>query len=132
MSKKTNLLLILINLGCLTLFLEAWLSYNHRQNIIEFEKPLNNYSVLEIDAHSPRMSSSIKINYNNKVYYVGLTSKQCKSFNPQNVKLYYDKDGDAVFEQNELNERIIVFYFILYLCSCIWLLYVIGRFRYLK
>ncbi len=60
MSKKTNLLLILINLGCLALFLEAWLSYNHRQSIIEFEKPIGNYSVLEINAHSPRMSSSIK------------------------------------------------------------------------
>ena len=36
------------------------------------------------------------------------------------------------FEENELNERIIVFYFILYLSSCIWLLYVIGKFRYFR
>ena len=56
-----------------------------------------------------------------KKYYVGITSRQCKSFTLDKVKIYYDKENDKLFERNELTIRYIVFYSIIYLCSFIWL-----------
>lgn len=119
---------LMINIGLLALLVYVWSSYNHRQTIVNHENPINNYSVIEVNCSSGyRGGSNILIEYNSKRYYVGITSQQCKSFNPQNIKLFYDKENDKVFERNELTIRYIVFYSILYLGSFIWLCAIIRK-----
>lgn len=119
---------LLINVVLLALLVYVWSSYNHRQAIINCGNPISNYSVIEVNCSSGyRGGSSILIKYNSKRYYVGIKPSQCKSFNPQNIKLFYDKKNDKVFEQSELTVRYIVFYSILYLGSCIWLCAIIRK-----
>lgn len=119
--------IILINISLLAILVYVWCSYNHRKNIVNCEKSIDQFSVIEVNCSSGyRGGSNVLIEFNKKQYYVGITTKQCKSFSPQKVKLYYDRDKDEVFEQSELTIRHIVFYFVLYLGSCVWL-YVIIR-----
>ena len=119
---------IFLNFGLLTIFVYAWFSYNHRNTIVNYEKAITNYSVLEVNCSSGyRGGSNLLIEFNSKQYYVGITTRQCKSFNPREIKLYYDRAKDEVFEQNELTIRYVVLYFILYLCSCVWLFVIVKN-----
>ena len=46
---KRRSVVCLINIGLLTIFLYAWFSYNHRKAIVNREKEITNFSVLEIN-----------------------------------------------------------------------------------
>ena len=119
---------ILVNIILLAIFVYVWFSYNHRNTIVNCEKAITNYSVLEVNCSSGyRGASNLLIEFNSKQYYVGITTRQCKSFNPREIKLYYDRAKDEVFEQNELTIRYVVLYFILYLCSCVWLFVIVKN-----
>ena len=123
---KQVLQVFFINIVSLFIFIYACITYNHRQAIINTERPIENFSVLEINCSSGyRGGSTLLVEFNAKKYYVGITSRQCKSFTLDKVKIYYDKEKDKLFERDELTIKIIVFYFILYLCSFIWLITVI-------
>ena len=119
---------ILVNIILLAIFVYVLSLYYHRKAIINCESPINTFSVLEVNCSSGyRGGSNILIEFNTKQYYVGITTRQCKSFNPREIKLYYDKAKDEVFEQNELTIRYVVLYFILYLCSCVWLFVIVKN-----
>ena len=117
----------LINIGVLALAVYVWISYNHRQKIFNSEEPILNYSVLKINCGGRRMSSSIVIEYNGKQYHVGVARNKCKPFEPQKIKFFYDREKDEVYEESGLVKRHVVFYFIFYLCSCIWLFVTIWK-----
>lgn len=121
-SKKYGIVL-LINIGLLVFFAFSCYLYNHRQVLMSSEKPITNYSVLEVYPHY-RMGSSISVEYNGKQYYVGVKREQCKTLN---VKLYYDRDRDEIFEQEGIPISGLVILFIIFLCCLIWLLFIIWK-----
>lgn len=125
-TNKELISVILINIGALAFAIYIWLIYDHRQTIINSEEPIQNYSVLEVNCRR-RMSSSILIEFNGKQYYVGIARNKCVQFDPQKIKLFYDKERDKVYEESGLVVRHVVFYFIFYLCSCIWLFVTIWK-----
>lgn len=119
---------IFLNVGLLVIFIYVWFSYNHRKTIVIHEKAITNFSVLEVNCSSGyRGGSNLLIEFNAKQYYVGITTRQCKSFNKEKIKLFYDKECDEVFEQNYLTVRYVVWYLILYLSSCIWLFVIVKN-----
>lgn len=123
---------LFINIALLFILIYVCISYNHRQAIVNTERPIEDFSVLEINCSSGyRGGSTLLVEFNAKKYYVGITSRQCKSFTLDKVKIYYDKENDKLFERNELTIRYIVFYSIIYLCSFIWL-YIIIKKNYKK
>ena len=115
-----------MNIGILALAVYSWLLYNHRQTIIKSEEPIQNYSILEVH-RGRRNSLSILIEFNGKPYYVEIARNKCIQFDPQKIKLFYDKERDKVYEESGAMVRHLVPNFILYLCSCIWLLIVIKK-----
>lgn len=123
---KELISVILVNIGLLAAAVYMWLIYDRRQTIINSEEPIQNYSVLEVNCRS-RTSSSIVIEFNGKRYYVGIAKDKCIQFDPQKIKLFYDKERDEVYEESGLAVRQVVACFILYLCSCIWLFTVIRK-----
>ena len=119
---------LFINIALLFILIYFCISYNHRQAIVNTERPIEDFSVLEINYSSGyRGGSTLLVEFNAKKYYVGITSRQCKSFTLDKVKIYYDKENDKLFERNELTIRYIVFYSIIYLCSFIWLYIIIKK-----
>ena len=113
---------LFINIALLFILIYVCISYNHRQAIVNTERPIEDFSVLEINCSSGyRGGSTLLVEFNAKKYYVGITSRQCKSFTLDKVKIYYDKENDKLFERDAFPIRYIVFYFIMYLCSFIWL-----------
>ena len=121
---KQVLQVLFINIALLFILIYACISYNHRQAIVNTEKPIENFSVLKINC-SRKSGSTLLLEFNAKKCHVGINIRQCKSFTLDKVKIYYDKENDKLFERDELAIRIVVFYFILYLCSFIWLITVI-------
>ena len=117
---KQVLQVLFINIALLFFFIYACISYNHRQAIVNTEKPIENFSVLKKYCNW-RSGSTLLVEFNAKKYHVGISARQCESFTLDKVKIYYDKENDKLFERDELAIRIVVFYFILYLCSFIWL-----------
>ena len=125
-TNKELISVILVNIGILAWAVYGWLLYNHRQTIINSEEPIQNYSVLEVHCRR-RSSSSIVIEFNGKQYYVAVDRDKCIQFDPQKIKLFYDKERDKVYEESGAVLRHLVPIFILYLCSCIWLFVVIKK-----
>ena len=123
---KELISVILVNIGLLAAAVYMWLIYDHRQTIIKSEEPIQNYSVLEVNCRR-RTSSSIVIEFNGKRYYVGISRDKCVQFDPQKIKFFYDKERDKVYEESGAVVRHLVPNFILYLCSCIWLFFVIKK-----
>ena len=83
---------VLLNVGLLAILIYVCFSYNHRKTIVNCEKEITDFSVLEINCSSGyRGGSNLLIKFNTKRYYVGITTSQCKSFNPQTIKLFYVK-----------------------------------------
>ena len=117
---KQVLQVFFINIALLFILIEACITYNHRQAIVNTEKPIENFSVLKINC-SWRQGSTLIVEFNEKEYHVGIHIRQCKSFKLDKVKIYYDKENDKLFERDAFPIRYIVFYFIMYLCSFIWL-----------
>ena len=95
-TNKELIGVILVNIGLLAAAVYMWLIYDRRQTIIKSEEPIQNYSVLEVNCHR-RMSSSILIEFNGKRYYVGIARNKCIQFDPQKIKLFYDKERDKVY-----------------------------------
>jgi hypothetical protein len=126
-TNKELISIILINIGILAVAVYSWLLYNRIQTIINSEEPIQNYSVLEVYCRGRSTSSSILIEFNGKQYYVGIARDKCIQFDPQKIKLFYDKERDEVYEEGGLSIRHVVACFILYLCSCIWLFVVIKK-----
>lgn len=112
---KQVLQVLFINIVVLFILIEACITYNHRQAIINTERPIENISVLKIDCNW-RRGSTLTVEFNAKKYYLGIDMRQCKSFTLDKVKIYYDKENDKLFERDSLPIRIVVFYFIMYLC----------------
>lgn len=125
-TNKELISVILVNIGLLAAVVYMWLIYDHRQTIIKSEEPIQNYSVLEVNCRR-RTSSSIVIEFNGKRYYVGISRDKCVQFDPQKIKFFYDKERDKVYEESGAVVRHLVPNFILYLCSCIWLFFVIKK-----
>lgn len=117
---------IVLNIGMLIFLVSVWLTYNHRQTIINSEEPIQNYSVLEFDCHR-KTSSHILIEFKGKQYRVGVPGNKCRQFDPQKIKFFYDKEKDDVFEASELGVRHIVLGGILYLFFSILLFAVIRE-----
>ena len=117
---KQVLQVFFINIALLFILIEGCITYNHRQAIVNTEKPIENFSVLEIDCRR-KIGSTLIVEFNAKKYHVGIHIRQCKSFTLDKVKIYYDKENDKLFERDAFPIRYIVFYFIMYLCSFIWL-----------
>ena len=117
---KQVLQVFFINIVSLFIFIYACITYNHRQAIVNTEKPIENFSVLKINC-SWRQGSTLIVEFNEKKYHVGINIRQCKSFTLDKVKIYYDKENDKLFERDAFPIRYIVVFFILYLCSFIWL-----------
>lgn len=114
--------IILINITLLTFLVYIFSAYNHRKFIVNNQLPIKDFSVLAVNCSSGfRGGSTIQIVYDKKSYYVGISTKQCKLLDFNDISLYYDKENDEIFEKKELSIRYIVFYSILYLVSCIWL-----------
>ena len=126
-TNKELISIILINIGILAVAVYSWLLYNRIQTIINSEKPIQNYSVLEVYCRSRNTSSSILIEFNGKQYYVAVDRDKCIQFDPQKIQFFYDKERDKVYEEGGLSIRHVVACFILYLCSCIWLFVVIKK-----
>ena len=125
-TNKELISVILVNIGLLAAAVYMWLIYDRRQTIIKSEEPIQNYSVLEVNCRR-RTSSSILIEFNGKQYYVAVARDKCIQFDPQKIKLFYDKERDKVYEESGAVVRHLVPNFILYLCSCIWLFVVIRK-----
>ena len=117
---KQVLQVLFINIVALFTFIYVCISYNQRQAIINSERPIENFSVLEINC-SHRTGSTLLVEFNAKKYHVGINISQCKSFTLDKVKIYYDKENDKLFERDSLPIRYLIVFFILYLCSFIWL-----------
>lgn len=126
-TNKELISIILINIGTLAVAVYGWLLYNHRQTTINSEEPIQNYSVLEVYCRSRKRSSSILIEFNGKQYYVAVARDKCIQFDPQKIKLFYDKERDEVCEGGWMTVRHLIPSFILYLCSCIWLFVAIKK-----
>ena len=123
---KQVLQVFFINIALLFILIEGCITYNHRQAIVNTEKPIENFSVLEINCNW-RSGSTLIVEFNAKKYHVGIYIRQCESFTLDKVKIYYDKENDKLFERDAFPIRYIVFYFILYLCSFIWLCTIIVK-----
>lgn len=76
---KWILIVLAINIGLLCFTIYAFRQYQHRQEIVKFAHPIIEYSLLEVDCHSSRMSSNIKIAYLGKEYFVGVTKKMAQT-----------------------------------------------------
>ena len=123
--------IIIINITLFAILMYVFSAYNHRKFIVNNQLPIKDYSILDIDCSSGfRGGSTIQIAYGARLYYVGITTKQCKSLDLKNIYLYYDKENNEIFEKDELSIRYVVFYSILYLISCIWLLKTIKTKHY--
>lgn len=71
--------IILVNITLLTLLIYIFSTYNHRKFIVYNQLPIKDFSVLEVNCSSGfRGGSTIQIVYDNKSYYVGISTKQCK------------------------------------------------------
>ena len=125
-TNKELMSVILINVGALVFFFYGWMLYDHRQTIINSEEPIQNYSVLEVNCRY-KTGSTIVIEFNGKQYNVRVARNKCKPFVPQEIKFFYDKEKDEVYEESGLVVRHLVGAFILYLCSCIWLFVTIWK-----
>lgn len=125
-TNKELMSVILINVGALVFFFYGWMLYNHRQEIINREEPIQNYSVLEVNCRY-KTGSTIVIEFNGKQYNVRVARNKCKPFVPQEIKFFYDKEKDEVYEESGLVVRHLVGAFILNLCSCIWLFVTIWK-----
>ena len=123
---KQVLQVLFINIVALFVFIDACITYNHRQTIVNTERPIENFSVLKINC-SRKSGSTLIVEFNAKKYHVGINIRQCKSFTLDKVKIYYDKENDKLFERDAFPIRYIVFYFIMYLCSFIWLFTIIKK-----
>lgn len=63
---------LFINIALLFILIYVCTSYNHRQAIVNTEKPIENFSVLEINYSSGyRGGSTLLVEFNAKKYYVG-------------------------------------------------------------
>lgn len=105
-----------INIALLCLAICVFIKFQHRNDIVKYEQPITDYSVLEVDCSGGfRGGSTIRVGYNGKNYYVGVNRKQCKGI--ENPSFYYDKQHDMVFEKDELTMKYVVFYFVIFTCS---------------
>ena len=98
--------------------------YEHRTDIVSSQHPITDFHILEVN-HSGgfKGGSSVKIAYSSKEYYTGIPITRCKTEDVEKLAYYYDAKNDAIFEESELNQRYVVFYFILFLCSLLLWLY---------
>ena len=117
---------LFINIALLFILIYVCTSYNHRQTIVNTERPIENFSVLEINCNR-KSGSTLLLEFNAKKYHVGINIRQCKSFTLDKVKIYYDKENDKLFERDAFPIRYIVVFFIMYLCSFIWLFTIIKK-----
>ena len=123
---KQVLQVLFINIVALFVFIDACITYNHRQAIVNTERPIENFSVLEINCNR-KSGSTLLLEFNAKKYHVGINIRQCKSFTLDKVKIYYDKENDKLFERDAFPIRYIVVFFIMYLGSFIWLFTIIKK-----
>ena len=115
---KWALIVPVINIVLLGLTIYVLGEYKHRTDIVSSKHPITDFYILEVNCSSGfRGGSSVKIAYNSKEYYTGISTTQCKAGNVEKLVYYYDAKNDAIFEENELTQRYVIFYFVLFLCS---------------
>lgn len=109
-------IVLVINIAMLCLVINASMTYRYRNEIVESEQPITDYSILEVNCSSGyRGGSTIRIEYAGKDYYVGVSRKQCKGI--MSTTFYYDRQHDTVFEKDELNKGDVVFFFTIFAYS---------------
>lgn len=117
-------IVLTINIALLGLAVYVFGEYRHRTDIVSSEHPITNYYILEVNCSGGyRGGSSVKIAYGGKEYYTGISYPKCKAGNVEKLSYYYDEKNDAVFEEDELNKRYVVFFFVLFLCSLLLWMY---------
>lgn len=119
---KWSFMVSVINIVLAGLAIYALKEYEHRTDIVSSQHPITDFHILEVN-HSVKGGSSVKIAYSSKEYYTGIPNTRCKTEDVEKLAYYYDAKNDAIFEESELNQRYVVFYFILFLCSLLLWLY---------
>lgn len=103
-------IVLTINIALLGLAVYVLGEYRHRTDIVSSEHPITNYYILEVNYSSGfRGGSSVKIAYGDKEYYTGIPTK-CEAGIEEKLSYYYDAKNDAVFVEDELNKRYVVFF----------------------
>ena len=108
-------IVLAINIALLYFAISALMTYCHRNEILKSEQPITGYSILEVNCRGHRMSSTVKISYGGKDYYVGISRKVCK--NIEKAKFFYDRKNETIFEEGELPKRQIVCFFVIFAFS---------------
>lgn len=103
--------------------ISALMTYCHRNEILKSEQPITGYSILEVNCRGHRMSSTVKISYGGKDYYVGISRKVCK--NIEKAKFFYDRKNETIFEEGELPKRQIVCFFVIFAFSLLLWRYIL-------
>lgn len=114
----------------LTFLIKAYNEYLSRVELIEENKIIQNFIVLEkFCFNGIRTKSYIDIKYLNKEYKnIPITQYECKSIEQgANLKLFYDKDSDSVFSSSSLTKRMLIGFSVITLFFFIWLLISIRR-----
>lgn len=119
---KWSFIVLGINIVLAGLAIYVLKEYEHRTDIVSSQHPITDFHILEVN-HSVKGGSSVKIAYSSKEYYTGIPNTRCKTEDVEKLAYYYDAKNDAIFEESELNQRYVVFYFILFLCSLLLWLY---------
>lgn len=119
---KWSFMVSVINIVLAGLAIYVLKEYEHRTDIVSSQHPITDFHILEVN-HSVKGGSYVKIAYSSKEYYTGIPITRCKTEDVEKLAYYYDAKNDAIFEESELNQRYVVFYFILFLCSLLLWLY---------
>ena len=121
---KWTLIVLVINIVLLGWTIYAFVQYKHRTAIVASTHPITDFVIMEVNCSSGyRGGSSVRIAYNNNEYYTGIPNTLCKTGNVEKLTYYYDSKDDVIFCECELDQRYVVFYFILFLCSLLLWLY---------
>lgn len=121
---KCILIVLIINIALLGWAIYAFAQYKHKTAIVASTHPITDFVIMEVNCSSGyRGGSSVRIACNNNEYYTGIPNTLCKTGNVEKLAYYYDSKNDVIFWERELDQRYIVFYFILFLFSLLLWLY---------
>lgn len=121
---KWALIVLVINIALLGWVIYVFKQYKHRMDIVASTHPISDFVIMEVNCSSGyRGGSSVKIAYDDKEYYTGIPNILCKTGNIEKLAYYYDSKNDVIFWERELDQRYVVFHFIMFLCSLLLWLY---------
>lgn len=112
-------IVVLANIGSLYLSINSYILYNRYEGIINENKFINDYEIVNFYCRS-RTSSTLHLKYQGKKYYVsitGLSFSSCKDLEKgiSKIDFYYDEIGDEIFTKYTLNVKMVIFFFIFFI-----------------